>query len=86
MKAGLRSFDRSCGLFLDLSVCPYIVAVIQLCSSGYVLFKISGTRGTKYVPFTIFVFKTTGKSTILIYINFKFHELWSMPKMLSNSL
>ena len=33
----------------------------------YVLFNISGTRGTKYVPFTIFVFKTTEKSTRCTY-------------------
>ena len=88
MKAGLRSLDRSCGLFLDLSVCPYIAAVIQLWFCSIFL-----ARGTKYVPFTFGrIFLSTGKSTnvrtpkVLIYMNFKFHELWSMPKVLSNSL
>lgn len=43
VKAGLCSFDRCCGLFRDLSVCPYIVyAVIHLWFIRNVLFNISG--------------------------------------------
>ena len=52
--------------------------------------------GTKYVPFTLgrifLCLKLPGNRLdvrtpkVLIYMNFKFHELWSMPKVLFNSL
>ena len=57
-----------------------------------VLFNIPGAW-KKYVPFGFGrVFRTIGNRSdlrtpkVLICMNFKFHELWLMPKVLSNSL
>ena len=52
VKAGLSSFDRCCGLFLDLAVCRYIVyAMIQLCMVYLKRFVQNFWRVEKYVPF-----------------------------------
>ena len=92
MQATLCSFDRCCGLFLDLSV-----SIHCLCSDTALvyLFKISGAW-KKYVPFrfgrTFLCLEVqenrsdVGTPKVLIYMNFKSHELWLMPKVLSNSL